>query len=170
MATTLDKRQLAVWRAFLEVQSTVIRALEREIQQEQGLPLTWYEVLVHLSEALGGRLRHQALAKSLLLSRSGVTRLVDRMAAAGLVRREPDPDDRRGSYVIITEAGKDALLRAAPGHSREVVQHFIRHLGAEDIQVLQSVFAKILQGEKGAWGDDSGGDVGANRKPGNLTR
>ena len=145
MVTRLDKEQLAVWRAFLEAHSTVIRALEREMLEEQGLPLIWYDVLVHLSEALGGRLRHQFLAESTLLSRSGITRLADRMVAAGLVRREPDSDDRRGSYVVITEEGKRALERAAPGHSRQVWKYFIRHLNAEDIRALQSVFARVLE-------------------------
>lgn len=145
MVTMLTKEQLAVWRGFLETHAIVIRVLEQEMQEEQGLPLTWYDVLVHLSEAPGCRLRPQALAQSVLLTRSGITRLVDRMVTAGLVKREPYYGDRRGSYVVMTEEGKSALQRAGSGHSRGVAEHFIGHLTAEEIRVLQSAFARVLQ-------------------------
>ena len=153
MVTTLDKERLAVWIAFLRANSKVIRALEREMQEDQGLPLTWYDVLVWLSEAPGGRLRHQVLAESIVLSRSGITRLVDRMATAGLVCREPVAGDRRGSYVVMTEEGKETLERAAPGHMRGIAQHFIQYLNPGDIRVLQSVFARVLQAEEGTPGE-----------------
>ena len=115
-----DEAQLRVWRSFLETHSTLIRALEKEMQADQGLPLTWYDVLVHLSEASGGRLRHQALAKSLLLSRSGITRLVDRMATAGLVRREPCPDDRAG-FLRRVDRGRPTCIRTCRAwtHARD---------------------------------------------------
>ncbi|MSQ07496.1 MAG: MarR family transcriptional regulator [Dehalococcoidia bacterium] len=116
----------------------------------------YYEVLVHLSEAPECRLRPQALAGSVLLTRSGVTRLVDRMVTAGLVKREPYSGDRRGSYVVITEEGKGALQRAAPGHSRRVAEHFIGHLTAEEIRVLYPVFAKVLQRERETQREDGG--------------
>ena len=107
--------------------------------EDQGLSLTWYDVLIHLSEASESRLQHQALAGSLLLSRSGITRLVDRMAKAGLVRR--------ASYVVITPQGRDALDRASPGHVRGIVQHFTRYLDSEDASALQKFFSRVLQGE-----------------------
>ncbi len=152
MAVSLDQEKLAAWRAFLEAHSTVIKALEREMQEGQGLPLTWYDVLVHLSEAPGRRLAHKALAESVVLSRSGITRLVDRMVAAGLVRREPSPDDRRVSHVVMTEEGQGALRWAAPGHIRGVVEHFSRHLGIDDVSVLQSFLSRVLEGRGGGPG------------------
>ena len=161
MSLNLDQEQLAAWRGFLEAHSAVIRALEREMQEEQGLPLTWYDVLVHLSEAPGRQLAHKALAESVLLSRSGITRLVDRMVAAGLVRREPSPDDRRVSHVVMTEEGWGALRRAAPGHVRGVVEHFARHINIEDVPALQSFFSRVLQGKRQGPGQDpssQGGD------------
>lgn len=154
MASNVDQEELAAWRAFLEAHSTVIRALEREMQEERGLPLTWYDVLVHLSEAAGGRLAHKALAESVVLSRSGITRLIDRMAVAGLVRREPSPDDRRVSHVVMTEEGRGALRQAAPGHIRGVVEHFTRHLNIEDVPALQSFFSRVLQGRRRGPGQD----------------
>ena len=170
MAVNLDQEQLAAWRAFLEAHSTVIRALEREMQEEQGLPLTWYDVLVHLSEAPGTRLTHKALAESVVLSRSGITRLVDRMVAAGLVRREPSPDDRRVSHVVMTEEGQNALGRAAPGHIRGVVEHFTRHLNIEDIPALQSFFSRVLQGRKGGPGQDAESQIGDRPQLGSPRR
>lgn len=137
-----------MWRAFLEAHSTVLRALEREMREEQGLSLTWYDVLVHLSEAPGERLPHNVLAESVVLSRSGITRLVDRMVAAGLVRREPSPDDRRVSQVVMTEEGRGVLHQAVPGHLRGIAEHFTGHLNTEDVPVFQSFFARVLQGRR----------------------
>ena len=75
MDKSISQKGIAAWRAFLEAHAIIIRALEREMEEEQGLPLTWYDILVHLDHAPQGRLRMQALAECLLLSRSGVTRL-----------------------------------------------------------------------------------------------
>ena len=84
MAEVPDKEALAAWIGFLRTHATVIRALERELQAEEGLPLTWYDVLVWLSATPDNRLSHQGLSESILLSRSSITRLVDQMVAAGL--------------------------------------------------------------------------------------
>ncbi len=140
---------MSAWRSFLEVHSAVIKALEKELIEGQGFSLTWYDVLTHLSEASGARMQHQALAESLLLSRSGVTRLVDRMAEAGLVSRESSPEDRRVSYVVMTQPGRDALDRASPGHMRGIAQHFVRYLEAGDVALLQGFFSRVLDGESG---------------------
>jgi len=94
-------------------------------------------------------MQHQALAGSLLLSRSGVTRLVDRMADAGLVCRESSPEDRRVSYVVMTQPGRDALDRASPGHMRGIAQHFVQYLEAGDVPLLQGFFSRVLDGESG---------------------
>ena len=144
-----EQDQMRAWRAFLRTHSAVIKALERELQEEQGLPLTWYDIMVHLSEAPGNRLRHQELAESVLLSRSGVTRLVDRMVTAGLVRRESSPEDRRASYVVMTDQGRRKLEAAAPVHLRGIVEHFTRHLNGGDAESLGSVFHRVLEAEAG---------------------
>ena len=144
-AAELDDARLAVWRGFLEAHSTVIRKLERDLMEQAGVPLTWYDVLVHLSEAPQGRLRHQVLADSLVLSRSGVTRLVDRMVDGGLVCREASAEDRRVSYVVLTREGCDTLDRAGPGHIRSVVEHFARHLRSPETAALASFFTRLLE-------------------------
>src|SRR5207237_2294677 len=88
--------RIGIWRSFLRAHAGVIRELGRELAAEAGLPLAWYDVLLQLAEAPGRRLRMAELADRVLLSRSGLTRLVDRLQAEQLVRREPSPDDARG--------------------------------------------------------------------------
>ena len=149
MASRSSQEQISVWRSFLEVHSAVIKVLEKELIEDQSFSLTWYDVLTHLSEAPGARMQHQALAGSLLLSRSGVTRLVDRMADAGLVCRESSPEDRRVSYVVMTQPGRDALDRAFPGHMRGIAQHFVQYLEAGDVPLLQGFFSRVLDGKSG---------------------
>ena len=149
MASQSSQDQISVWRSFLEVHSAVIKALEKELIEDQSFSLTWYDVLTHLSEAHGARMQHQSLAGSRLLSRSGVTRLVDRMADAGLVCRESSPEDRRVSYVVMTQPGRDALDRASPGHMGGIAQHFVQYLEAGDVPLLQGFFSRVLDGESG---------------------
>jgi len=146
----LDETRLAVWRGFLEAHATVTRKLERDLMAQVGIPLTWYDVLVHLSESPQESLRHQVLADSLLLSRSGVTRLVDRMAQAGLVCREASPEDRRVSYVVLTPEGRATLDRAGPGHIQSVVEHFARHLKDSETAALRSFFTRLLEEDPAA--------------------
>lgn len=141
----LDEDRLTVWRGFLEAHSAVTRKLELDLMEQVGIPLTWYDVLVHLSEAGQEKLRHQVLADSLLLSRSGVTRLVDRMVKAGLVCREASAEDRRVSYVVLTLEGRSTLNRAGPGHIHSVVEHFGRHLRGSETAALNAFFTRLLE-------------------------
>jgi DNA-binding MarR family transcriptional regulator len=138
--------QIAAWQSFLMAHATVIRSLEQEMEAEQGLPLVWYDVLVQLDHK-GGQLRLSELADSVLLSRSNITRLVDRMTNAGLVKREPYPEDRRGMYAVITPEGRETLRHAWPGHWRGIVEHFIQHLSHEDVKALHTALSKVVQAE-----------------------
>jgi DNA-binding MarR family transcriptional regulator len=146
---TADDERLAAWRALLHAHLTVTTVLNRELEAEAGLPLTWYDVLLTLHDA-GGRLRMQELARSVLLSKSGVTRLVDRMARAGLVTREPCEDDRRGLLAVLTDAGEAALRRAAPVHLRGIDEHFCRHLDDHDAGVVHRALARVIAASEGA--------------------
>jgi len=142
-----DER-LRVWRSFLEVHATVVGHLEEEMAEARDLPLAWYDVLVALSEAPDRRLRMQDLAARVLFSRSGLTRLVDRMVAAGWVAREPCPQDRRGMFAVCTAEGS-AVLRGASGiHLRGVWEHFDRHLTDADVAALDAVLGRILAVER----------------------
>jgi DNA-binding MarR family transcriptional regulator len=140
--------KLAAWQAFLQAHTKLIRVLEREMLEEQELPLTWYDILAHLDGAPEGRLRMQELAESVVLSRSGLTRLVDRMAKSGLVSRAPCPHDRRGTYAVITAQGRETLRIAKPGHLRGVEHHFLDRLDDVDLQALDRSLSKVLEAEK----------------------
>ncbi len=146
MTTTSGDQRLASWRAFLLTYSTVLRELEQEMEAAQDLPLTWYDILAHLDSAQRGAMRMQELAESVLLSRSGLTRVIDRMGQAGLVGRHPCEEDRRGTYAVITNRGKETLFRAMPGHIESINEHFLRYLDVFDVQALLRVLTKVLEG------------------------
>lgn len=118
--------------------------LEDELRESANLPLTWFEVLLHLSNAPEGRLRMSDLAQSLLLSKSGVTRLVDRMEEAGLVTRGTCPSDRRGSFAVITVQGRSAFEEAAPVHFAGVDEHFLSLLNKAEARALTTALGKVL--------------------------
>lgn len=143
-ATGLTPRQLEVWRLFLEAHAHLIEVLGQELEDEQQLPLTWYDVLVQLAEAPDGSLRMQDLAEAVLLSRSGLTRLVDRMQRAGLVERRACDTDRRGTFAVMTTTGRAALERCAPTHSRGVREHFADLLDEEELTTLARVLRRIV--------------------------
>ena len=138
-----DPQRLDAWRAFLRAHAVLTDALDRELQAERDLPLAWYDVLLNLAEADGDRLRMRDLAERVLLSRSGLTRLVDRMATAGLVYRSPDPDDRRGTLACLTDEGLRMLRRAAPVHLRGVQEHFASHISEDEARVLRQAFERV---------------------------
>lgn len=140
----IDPGRLAAWRAFLEAHASVIEVLEEELRTEEQLDLTWYDVLVQLSEADGNRLRMQELADAVLLSKSGLTRLVDRMEDAGYVARTPCEEDRRGRWAQLTETGLAALQRTAPTHVRGVNDHFASLLTDEEAAALRSACEKVV--------------------------
>ena len=144
MVTGLDDRRLNAWRALLASHAALVDRLSEELQEEKDLPLPWYEVLLFLARAPDGRLRMGELAGSLLLTPSGVTRLVDRMEADGLVQRQQCPSDRRGWNAVITPAGRARLRSASPVHLRGVERHFGRHLTDEEAELLADVLGRVL--------------------------
>jgi DNA-binding MarR family transcriptional regulator len=139
----LTEPELAAWRGMLRVHHDVVARLDAELEREQGLPLSSYEVLISLADAPGGRLRMGELAGVLLLSRSGLTRLVDRLEREGLVERERCEDDQRGYFAVITKAGRKKLETARPAHWAGVREHFLDRLGAEDLDILARAWRKV---------------------------
>ena len=144
MAEKIDDRRLAAWRALLASHAALVDRLGEELQDEKDLPLPWYEVLLWLNQAPDGRMRMGELAGSLLLTPSGVTRLVDRMEADGLVQRQQCPSDRRGWNAVITSAGRARLRSAAPVHMRGVERHFGRHLSDQEADLIADVLGRVL--------------------------
>jgi DNA-binding MarR family transcriptional regulator len=130
----LDREELGAWRGLLRVHARLTKALDADLVREHGLPLSSYEVLLFLADAPEGRLRMSELADGVLLSRSGLTRLVDRMERQGLLRRERCDDDARGYHALITDEGRELFQRArhAPRRgSRAVLEPPVRG-GAAD--------------------------------------
>ncbi len=138
---------LEAWRGFLGAHAVLMARLEQELLDEVGIPLTWYEVLLILSAAPGGRLRMHELAERRLLSRSAATRLVDRMERAGLVLRSQSAGDRRGTYVEMSPEGAAVFRRSAPVHRRGIEQHFASHLDADELALLIDVTDRLSQGQ-----------------------
>src|SRR5688572_18651438 len=132
------------WRAFLRAHAAAVGRIERDLAaSEPDLPLTWYDVLVALVGAPEHRLRLRELAREVLLSRSGLTRLVDRLEAAGLLRREPDPTDRRGAFAVLTDEGYEALRRTWPLYARGIEEHFARHLERDEATILAQALQRV---------------------------
>lgn len=143
-ALGLDEARDEAWRAFLMAHAAVIERIERDLARENVLPLSWYEVLLALSEAPGHRLRMSELAMAVVLSRSGLTRLVDRLEKAGLLRRERCDDDRRGCYAALTGEGRAALRRSWPVYAGGISEHFGRHLDDEEVATLTEALGRVL--------------------------
>jgi len=115
---------LGAWRAFLNAHALATKRISRDLA-DAGLPdLTWYDVLWTLYRADGRRLRIRELADAVVLSSTGMTRFVDRLETAGLVRREAVPGDRRGAYAVITKKGIDLLRRMWPIYARGIATYF----------------------------------------------
>lgn len=135
--------ELVAWRSFLRAHARITRALEAELVAEQRLSLASYDVLVQLTEAPQRRLRMTELADAVLLSRSGVTRVVDRLERAGLVSRLPVENDGRGVAAQLTAAGLNRLRVASRTHLDGVVRHFAVRLEAEDLAVLDRICRRL---------------------------
>jgi DNA-binding MarR family transcriptional regulator len=136
--------ELAAWRAFLRAHAHISRVLEAELLADQELSLASYDVLVQLAEAPERRLRMTELATAVLLSRSGVTRLVDRLEKAGLVARCPVASDGRGVAAELTPAGLDRLRNAAPTHLAGVVRHFVARLDPDDLRDMERISRRLV--------------------------
>lgn len=147
-AQGLDPTALRAWRAFLEAHARMMDVLTRELRDEDGLPLAWYDVLVHLSEAPERRLRMQELASAILLSKSGLTRLIDRMEDEGLVVRAVCPEDRRGTFAMLTDQGLARLEAAYPVHLAGVTEHFAAHLDPQEATLLACVLGRIADASR----------------------
>lgn len=143
-ATLLDATELAAWRGMLRTHAALTKQLDAELMSAHGIPLSSYEVLLHLHDAPEGKMRMAELAESVLLSRSGLTRLVDRMEREGLIRRERCPDDARGWFAAITDAGRDVFARARHTHLDGVRERFLAHFSREELELLGGAWRRVL--------------------------
>jgi DNA-binding MarR family transcriptional regulator len=141
----LDEHELRAWRGLLKVHAAVTRDLDAQLQDEHDLSVSSYEVLMFVADAPDERLRMADLADRVLLSRSGMTRLVDRLAGSGLLKRCAAEDDARGAYAQLTPAGRAKLDGARRTHLEGVRRAFLRNLGPEEQQRLGDLWERILK-------------------------
>jgi DNA-binding MarR family transcriptional regulator len=149
MATTisrLDTRELRAWRGLLRVHAQLSKALDAQLIAAHGLPLTSYEVLMYLSGAEDGRMRMNELADHVLLSRSGLTRLVDRLEREGYLERCSCAHDARGAFAVLTQAGREKVEAARATHLDGVRELFLSRFSDEELDVLGSAWDRVLTG------------------------
>jgi DNA-binding MarR family transcriptional regulator len=134
--------RLRAWRLFFESGLALLDVLDAELEQAVGIPQRWYDVLVHLEESPQG-IPMNELAERILYSKSGFTRVVDRMEEAGLVRRARPANDRRTILIVLTDKGTETLERARRHHRDGIQRHFSQHLTNADIKALTRALEKI---------------------------
>jgi DNA-binding MarR family transcriptional regulator len=141
----LDAAEQQVWRAYLDATRLLVQVLDRQLETDDGISFTDYELLVQLSEAPDGRLRMRDLANAALSTRSGMTRAVTRLERAGWVRRVECEEDRRGMYAELTQSGQAKLAASAPGHVAAVRAHVFDELTAAQWQQLGATCRQLAE-------------------------
>jgi DNA-binding MarR family transcriptional regulator len=136
-----SRERLVIWRSFFETAWALLDLLDADLQERAGVPLRWYDVLVHLEE--NDRLRMNELATKILSSKSGLTRVIDKMEEAGLVARERPAGDRRAIDVSLTDEGRRALSEARALHRDAIEQFFAKHLDDRDFTALARAMPKV---------------------------
>ena len=139
MTRWLEPDEQRTWRAYLTASRALMETLDRELQRDAGMPHAYYEILVRLSEAPRRRLRMSDLAEASGSSRSRLSHAVARLEAAGWVRREECPTDRRGQIAVLTDEGFATLAAAAPGHVEGVRRHLFDALSPAQIDQLRRI-------------------------------
>jgi DNA-binding MarR family transcriptional regulator len=139
----LSAAEMAAWHALIRSHARVVRILEAELDSEHALSLPAYEVLAHLSDAPERRLRMSDLAACAVLTPSGLTRLVDKLAQEGMVERARCGADARVVYAVLTDAGAERLREAYPTHLRGVRQHYVDRLDAEQLAAVAAALGPL---------------------------
>ncbi|WP_430503400.1 MarR family winged helix-turn-helix transcriptional regulator [Micromonospora trifolii] len=145
MTRWLDPDEQRTWRAYLTASRVLMDTLDRELQREAGMPHAYYEILVQLSEAPGRQLRMSQLAQAAGSSRSRLSHAVARLEAAGWVRREDCPTDRRGQIALLTDEGFATLAAAAPGHVEGVRRHLFDALSPAQVDQLRRISETLAE-------------------------
>ena len=142
-AADLDGIALEAWRSFLQSHASILRELDAELMAKHGLTTRDYEVLLYLAQASDRKLPMSALAESTMLTRSGITRLVDGLVEAGMIERMACSQDARVSYAHLTGTGYDKLRRAGITHVASIRRMFLAHYSAEEIEQLAALLSRL---------------------------
>ena len=138
MSARVPEPHLSAWRALLNAHASVVGRIEQALADAGLPPLAWYDVLWAVRRAPGRQVRMAELADGLTLSRGGVTKLVDRLEAAGLLRRARAEDDGRGFYAVLTDAGEEMLRRMWPVYARTLRETFVDIVSSEEAAVISA--------------------------------
>lgn len=157
-ALTLSEDEQSAWEGLLRVHATLLRELDDQLAGSEGLPLSSYDVLLQLARAPGRRLRMSELAEAVLLSPSGITRLVERLERQGLVERVRAGDDARSAYATLTARGRHRLRKATVTHLAAVRRHFLDELSRDERRLLADIWTRTL------------GNLSASERPSAETR
>jgi len=141
---SLSPTELRAWRGLVRAHACLVKRLDAQLEAEHGLALTSFEVLIRLSDADGGKLRMHDIAASVMLSRSGLTRLVDRLERDGLVDRCSCENDARGAYAVITDAGRTRCTAARATHRAGVRELFLSLYEPDELEQLGSLLERVL--------------------------
>ena len=146
-SSLLSERERAAWKGLLATHSRLVHELDAELERQHGLPLSSYEVLMNLADAEGNHLRMGELANRLLLSKSGITRLADRLEKQGLIARRRCDDDGRGYFAELTDAGRELVTTARPDHLAAVRRRFVDRLEPAEIDELGRIWERFENGD-----------------------
>jgi DNA-binding MarR family transcriptional regulator len=139
----LDEEELAAWRGMLRAHAELVRELDSDLAREHDMPLSSYEVLLYLNDSDEGRMRMSELADSVLLSRSGLTRLVDRLERQGFLKRERCESDARGLFAEITPEGRKVFATARKTHLDGVRRVFLSRFSRDELRMLGGLWQKL---------------------------
>ena len=142
--------EVRAWRGLLRTYAQLTKVLDADLEAAHGLPLTSYEVLMHVGDCEGERMRMHDIASSILLSRSGLTRLVDRLERDGLLTRQSCPSDARGSFACLTPKGRTTLDAARATHLAGVRALFLDHFSPEEQRQFGAMWDRLLAPERDA--------------------
>lgn len=140
-----DDEGIAAWSALLRAHASLVPAIDRELRRSTGLPLSWYDVLLELDAAPQRRLRMQELGERAVISRTRASRVVDELVAAGYVRREPNPEDKRSSFAAMTDDGRRAFRRAAPRYLDAIRRQFSGRLAPDQLRAVREALTTVIK-------------------------
>ena len=143
MKNTFDELERSAWGGFLATHSALTKSIEKDLQDRCKLTHNEFEILLRLSQAENGRLRIQDIAAKSILTRSGTSRMVERLEKAGFLNREQAPEDKRGAYAQLSEFGREKFKEAANGHIELVKRKFLNKLGQQELEQLASIWRRL---------------------------
>jgi len=145
----LEGAALDAWRSYLQSHASIVRVLDAELVSEHGITSRDYEVMLYLAQDSERRLAMSALAERIRLTRSGITRLVDGLVAAGYVRRVACPNDARVSYARLTDTGHEKLRTAGGSHVRSIQRLFLEHFSPAEVTALAQLLSRLPGAQAG---------------------